>query len=499
MKKIFFLLTTALSMSSIMINSSKTALADEVNNTGDIVQVARNFGYQVNEINRPKSSIVIDAENGQVLWQDNPDIPRNPASISKLMTIYLVFEALHNGQISMDTIVTATPTDQAIGKLHAISNNNIVTGVGYPVRELITMTLVPSSNIATVMLANLVSNNDAGGFVTKMNSKAQEIGMTNSYFNNASGAEAVAFSGMYLPQGYDQYAGNVTTSRDLSILAFNMLKNYPEILDFTKNPQVTAMKGTPYEEHFETYNYSTPGVKEDVQGSVYGYPGVDGLKTGSSPGGAFNYVATCLKNNMRVIEVIMGVGDWSDQDGEYYRHPFGNALLDKTYQDYSYQTVLPAGEHDIDGKKVKIDSDLMGVVKKNSTPEFKYENDELILSNTLPLVNDKMIPVETKYTEVKENKKVKEEKKTLKTTTSSSKSEDQSDDNSHEDFFKKLQSKLIEIPNQILYSLIGIVSGTILFLISRIFKNKKFISWFTALTGIAAIAVGIINLFYPLI
>lgn len=489
MKKILLLLTTLLSMSSVIVTTSKTTLAEEVNNTGDIVQVARNFGYQVDEINRPKSSIVIDAENGQVLWQDNPDIPRNPASISKLMTIYLVFEAIHNGQISMDTIVTATPTDQAIGKLHVISNNNIVAGVGYPVRELITMTLVPSSNVATVMLANLVSNNDAGGFITKMNNKAQEIGMTNSYFNNASGAEAVAFSGMYLPEGYDQNAGNVTTSRDLSILAFNMLKNYPEILDFTKNPQVTTMSGTPYEEHFETYNYSTPGVKEDVQGSVYGYPGVDGLKTGSSPGGAFNYVATCLKDNMRVIEVIMGVGDWSDQDGEYYRHPFGNALLDQAYQNYSYQTILPAGEHEVNGKKIKTDSDLKGVAKKNSTPEFKLENDELILSNTPPLASDKMVPIETKYVE---------KKKLFTTSSSNKKKENENKDSSQQGLLSKIQKKLADIPNGILHSLIAIISGVILLILVKIFKKIKFISGFILLIGFTSIALGIVNLFYPL-
>ena len=61
----------------------------------------------------------------------------------------------------------------------------------------------------------------------------------------------------------------------------------------------------------------------------YALKGVDGLKTGSSPRGAFNYIATIKRGNQRLIAVIMGVGDWADQDGEYYRHPFGNALIEK--------------------------------------------------------------------------------------------------------------------------------------------------------------------------
>ena len=84
------------------------------------------------------------------------------------------------------------------------------------------------------------------------------------------------------------------------------------------------MVGTPYEETFEAYNYSLPGAK-------YGYQGVDGLKTGSSPTGGFNYIATVKQGDFRLIEVILGVGNWQNQDGEYERHVAGNALLDYAY------------------------------------------------------------------------------------------------------------------------------------------------------------------------
>ena len=74
--------------------------------------------------NRPKSSLVIDANTGDVLWKDNIDEVRDPASMSKLMTLYLLFESMKQGKVSKDAVVTATASDQAISKIYEISNNN---------------------------------------------------------------------------------------------------------------------------------------------------------------------------------------------------------------------------------------------------------------------------------------------------------------------------------------------------------------------------------------
>ena len=341
----------------------------------------------VQAYNRPKSSLIIDGQTGDVLWQDNIDEIRDPASMSKLMTLYLVFEAIKEGKISEDTVIKATPQDQAIAGIYEISNNKIVAGVDYTVAELITMTAVPSSNATTVMLANYLSNNDPDVFLDMMNAKAQELGMTNTQWFNASGAAAVSFKGYYNPQNYNNYASNQTTARDLGILAYNFVKNYPGILNYTNQAKVTVKAGTANEETFETYNYSLPGAK-------YGIEGVDGLKTGSSPNGAFNYIATVKRGNQRVIAVIMGVGDWSDQDGEYYRHPFGNALIEKAYADYEYKKLLDKGSQEIDGQKYKLPEDFYATVKKGTSPKLKVENDVLKAENDMttlsPLISDEM-------------------------------------------------------------------------------------------------------------
>nr|WP_231853874.1 DUF1958 domain-containing protein [Streptococcus sp. DD04] len=349
-----------------------SAVADE------LVDMAQKMypNDHVQAINRPKSSLMIDGNTGDILWQDNIDEVRDPASMSKIMTLYLVFEAIKEGKLSLDTVIKATPQDQAIAGIYEISNNKIVAGVDYTVSELITMTVVPSSNATTVMLANYLSNNDPDVFLDKMNAKAQELGMTNTKWFNASGAAAISFKGYYTPQNYDNYASNQTTARDLGILVYNFVKNYPDILNYTNQAKVTVKAGTPYEETFDTYNYSLPGAR-------YALEGVDGLKTGSSPNGAFNYIATVKRGDQRVIGVIMGVGDWSDQDGEYYRHPFGNALIEKAYADYEYKKVFSKGEQEIDGETYNLPEDFYVTVKKGTEPKVKVENGVLKAENDL--------------------------------------------------------------------------------------------------------------------
>lgn len=346
----------------------------------ELMDITRAAGYEVSEVNRPKSTIVIDGNTGDVLWGDNVDEVRDPASMSKVMTLYLTYEAIAQGKFTEDTVVTATDSDQAISGIYAISNNKIVAGVDYTVNELITMTAVPSSNVTTIMLANLISNNDPDAFIDLMNTKAQELGMTNTHWFNPSGAAASSFEGYYNPTRYDIYSANQTTARDLAILTYHFLKNYPGILNHTKDAVVTVKAGTPYEETFETYNYSLPGAQ-------YGIEGVDGLKTGSSPRGAFNYIATIKRGEQRHIAVIMGVGDWSDQDGEYYRHPFGNALIEKSYADYEYKKLLTAGKQTINGQEYQLEKDFYGTIVKGAEPTYVVENNQLRLENGLEAVS----------------------------------------------------------------------------------------------------------------
>ena len=232
------------------------------------------------------------------------------------------------------------------------------------------MTSVPSSNIITVMLANYLTNNDPDKWLDMMNEKSKELSMTNTKWFNASGAAAVAFKGYYSPQRYDNNQSNQTTARDLVIMTYNFIKKYPDILKYTSKPVVAVKEGTPYEETFETYNYSIPGAN-------YGLKGVDGSKTGS---------------------IIMGSGDWSDQTVEEIRHTFGNALVKKMYKDFSYKKVLSKGEQEIAGKKYNVENDIYATVKKGQEPKISAKDDQIVIDNGLKTVSPNIKPTSVKDT-----------------------------------------------------------------------------------------------------
>lgn len=358
----------------LLLSANPAFAADE------LMDITRAAGYKDVRIeNRPKASIVIDGKTGDILWEDNIDAVRDPASMSKVLALYLVFEAMGEGKFSPETVVKATATDQSIADIYKLSNNKIVAGVDYTVSELILATLVPSSNAATLMLARLVEE-DPDLFIDKMNAKAQELGMTNSKYYNASGAAASAFQGYYAPKRYDIYRSNETTARDYGILTYHFLKNYPSILDYTGASTVKIKVGTPYEESFDSYNYSLPDGK-------YGIEGVTGLKTGSSPSAAFNLTATAKRGDQEIIAVLLGVGNWVDQNGEYYRHPFANALMEKAFKDYDYKEILGAGKQEISGTKLTLEAPIYGTVPVEGQASLTYENGRLQLQNGLKSVS----------------------------------------------------------------------------------------------------------------
>lgn len=352
-----------------------------------VMTLVEQMGYEVYEVDRPESAILIDANTGKYLWGENPDLPRNPASIMKLMTLYLVYEAIENGQFTLDTTVTGDIRYQAMSQIYALSNAPIIAGVEYPVRELLPMVLVPSSNVATIMLAELVEK-DPVAFLAKMNETAQRLGMTNTTIYNATGAGIGAFEGLYVPNGYDgstlQFEkDNETTARDIAILVYHLLNQYPEILEYTQTSQVTAMQGTPYEETYDTYNHSLPGMQ-------YEYAGVDGLKTGSSMSGGYNIAMTGQREELRLITIVLGVAEWGDPAGEYKRHPFANAILDYGFQNFAYRELLKPGEQEINDQKFQLEQGFFDLVRNDSQAEFQLNETTLSLKNSLPTVSEKI-------------------------------------------------------------------------------------------------------------
>ncbi len=333
------------------------------------ITITKNEGNSVSEADTPKGDIVVNFSNGEILFQENPDNIVDPASLSKLMTIFMVYDAMKSGKIKLEDKVVATKNDQAISNLTNLSNSPIVEGVEYPVSDLIKMALLPSSNAAVLMLANLINPN-ADDYVDLINQKAQELGMTNTKFVGASGAVTKDFEGLYTVQRYLSNETNQSTARDLAKMVVAMLKAHPEITEITKNKELTVMSGTPYAKTITNTNHS-------VEGDLLAYPGIVGLKTGTSERDGFNYIGIYKQDGVELVEVILGVGQFADHHGEYNRHKIGNALLQYIFKNFEHKTLFNPGTQTIDGQKVTLEHAVDVFVEKGKEPAVTVEGNTL--------------------------------------------------------------------------------------------------------------------------
>ena len=333
------------------------------------ITITQNEGNSVSEADTPKGDIVVNFSNGEILFQENPDRVVDPASLSKLMTIFLVYDAIKSGKFTLQDKVVATKNDQAISNLTNLSNSPIVAGVEYPVSDLVKMALLPSSNAAVLMLANLINPN-TDDYVDLINQKAQELGMTNTKFVGASGAVTQDFEGLYTVQRYPSNETNQSTARDLAKMVVAMLKAHPEITEITKNKELTVMSGTPYSKTIKNTNHS-------LEGDLVAFPGIVGLKTGTSERDGFNYIGIYKKDGVELVEVVLGVGQFANHHGEYNRHKIGNALLQYVFKNFERKTVFNPGTQTIDGQKVTVKHTVDVYVEKGKEPVYTLEGNSL--------------------------------------------------------------------------------------------------------------------------
>lgn len=327
--------------------------------TGHSIDVARSKGHVIAQRYSPAGSIITEINTGQILWSENRNVEWTPASMSKLMTIALAYDAIRDKKISLDTVVTVKEKHVRIGKNSKLSNNNMQLGCTYTVAEIIDLIIVPSSAAATYLMMDLLAP-DIDTYVAMLNKKAAELNMVNTRYVNPVGVLNYLL-GEYAPSG-DPNDDNYTSPQDYACLCSYLVENYPDLLNHTKHANIVVKQGTKYEEKFHGYNFSLEGTK-------YAFPGADGIKTGSARNG-YNYSMTAKRGNTRMIEIVLGVSKWEDLDGEYYRHPIGNAILEDAFAKYEYKKILDKGIYKIDGKTIEIVKPLYDCVPKKWKEDF---------------------------------------------------------------------------------------------------------------------------------
>ncbi len=249
-----------------------------------------------------KAAILIDFRTGQVLFAKNPDEPRPPASMSKLMTAYLVFERLKEGSLRLEDELPVSEKAWRTGG----SRTFVQVGTRVKVIDLLRGMIVQSGNDASVVLAEALAGSERA-FARLMNEKAQELGLTNSSFVNATGLPD--------PEHY-------MSVRDLALVARRIIGEFPEYFPFYSEREFTYNK-------IRQFNRN-PLLRKKV-------PGVDGMKTGYTKEAGFGLVATAERDGRRLILVVAGLESARDRAIEAER------LLEFGFREFREYRLFEAG------------------------------------------------------------------------------------------------------------------------------------------------------------
>ncbi|MCG7600242.1 D-alanyl-D-alanine carboxypeptidase [Halomonas sp. McH1-25] len=216
------------------------------------------------------ASIVIDAQSGEVLSYDHADAVRYPASLTKMMTLYLLFEAIESGRLTMESRlpVSSHAAAQPPSKLWVRPGQTIA------VKEAIPALIVKSANdVAAVVAEGLAGSESA--FAERMTAKARALGMSSTTFRNASG----------LPDDRQ-----VTTARDMATLSMHLMRDFPQYYGYFSRTQFVYL-GKTYKGHNRLLG---------------NYAGADGLKTGYIRASGFNVATSAVRDGRRIVSVVMG-------------------------------------------------------------------------------------------------------------------------------------------------------------------------------------------------
>ena len=269
------------------------------------------------------AAILVDADYDQVLYQQNADELRYPASITKVMTGLLAIEAVERGELYMDTVVTLGD-DLYIGIGEGGSTQGLKAGEMLTVRDLLNCALIPSANEACNALASAVAGS-IPAFVDRMNERAKELGMDNTHFTNT--------------HGYHDDS-HYTTARDISRMCLEAMRHadFRQIVSSVSYTVPATNLNGPRELH--DTNALVSNFRTGENRLLYRY--AVGIKTGSTPEAGYCLASAAEKNGRMMIAVVLGGTYWKVNgefmDGNYFTE--SKRLLEHGFNDFSRKTIL---------------------------------------------------------------------------------------------------------------------------------------------------------------
>ena len=270
---------------------------------GDVAYAQQNVGID------SKASLLMEAETGKILHEHNAHEKLAPASVTKVMTMLLIYEALEQERIKWDDIVTVSAHAASMGGSQVFLEANEQQSV----RDLTKSIVIASANDAAVAMAEFISGSE-DAFVTAMNNKARSLGMENTHFMNSCGLDA---------------DGHITTAHDIALMSRELILRYPNVFDYAKTRLDTITHKTARgEEEFGLTNTNK---------LIRNYSGATGLKTGSTSQAMYCISATAEKEGMHLIAVILAAPDPTT------RFDSAMKLLDYGYANYALIAKEEAG------------------------------------------------------------------------------------------------------------------------------------------------------------
>lgn len=275
-------------------NSAESSNSQSTTTQTEAVQIptAESLDLQV------KSAILMEPVSGQVLLNIEGDTPFPPASMTKMMTEYIVADLVKQGKFSWDDVVTVQENaSKTIG-----SRIFLAEGDQHTIKELYIAMAVGSANDATVALAEYVAGSEQA-FVKMMNDEAKRMGMTTAHFANSTGLDIADMPEKFRTPGDQE---TVMSAMDVAILAKYIVTDHPDFADFTAIPSHKFRERD--KEPIINYNWMLEANKDVTNFKQFAYEGLDGLKTGHTKNAGYNFTGTAERNGMRLISVVMGTG-----------------------------------------------------------------------------------------------------------------------------------------------------------------------------------------------
>lgn len=281
-----------------------------------------------------KHAIAVEANTGKILYEKDATQPVEIASITKLITVYLVYEALENGSITLSTPVDISDYPYQLTTNSEASNNIPMEARNYTVEELLEATLVSSANSAAIALAEKIAGSEKD-FVDMMRAKLLEWGIQDATVVNTTGLNNETLGDNIYP-GSKKDEENKLSAYDVAIVARNLIKKYPQVLEITKKPSSTFAGMT-----ITSTNYMLEGMPA-YRG------GFDGLKTGTTDKAGESFVGTTVEKGMRVITVVLNA-DHQDNN-PYARFTATSSLMDYISSTFTLRKIVQQGDAYQDSK-----------------------------------------------------------------------------------------------------------------------------------------------------